>query len=380
MRCGVPLLDKRVAPRCTAAEVIMVVTVNGGAVVSQDLIPVEITGPLDLVDTIKNHRIDTLICGGIGRDTRDTILSQDVDIVDNVACSAEEVISALERGNLAPGFGLAENQGLPPGSSGTTDQDGTSRIQASGPRFSAEEKTATDIETIDCLQCRDRVCLAGQSCLAGIRSGAIDEEIEARQVIETALDIAQERERRLCRVSEVVYFCLEMNYRRIGIAFCIELLEPAQILARVLRRFFDVVPVCCKIGGVSSHEISGASEMAARAQQGLALSCNPHGQAAVLNQRRTEFNLIVGLCIGADALLAHASRAPVSTLFVKDRSLANNPIGALYSDYYLRESASSVTGRNLFGDSGTLARYPRESSLEESGQDPRQNAITKEAT
>jgi uncharacterized metal-binding protein len=28
----------------------------------------------------------------------------------------------------------------------------------------------------------------------------------------------------------------------------------------------------------------------------------------------------------------------VTTLFVKDRSLANNPIAALYSEYYLRES------------------------------------------
>ena len=44
MRCGVPLLGKRVAPRCTAADFIMVVTVTGGVVVSQDLIPVENIG------------------------------------------------------------------------------------------------------------------------------------------------------------------------------------------------------------------------------------------------------------------------------------------------------------------------------------------------
>jgi len=27
----------------------------------------------------------------------------------------------------------------------------------------------------------------------------------------------------------------------------------------------------------------------------------------------------------------------VTTLFVKDKSLVNNPIGAIYSDYYLNE-------------------------------------------
>jgi uncharacterized metal-binding protein len=58
-----------------------------------------------------------------------------------------------------------------------------------------------------------------------------------------------------------------------------------------------------------------------------------------LNRHGTEINAIVGLCIGCDLVFVRHSRAPVTTLFVKDRSLANNPVGALYSNYYLTELA-----------------------------------------
>jgi len=42
----------------------------------------------------------------------------------------------------------------------------------------------------------------------------------------------------------------------------------------------------------------------------------------------------VGLCVGHDMLFTRHSRAPVTTLVVKDRVLAHNPAGALYSGYY----------------------------------------------
>ena len=67
--------------------------------------------------------------------------------------------------------------------------------------------------------------------------------------------------------------------------------------------------------------------------------CNPLAQAEILNQFDSQLNIIVGLCVGVDCVFTEASRAPVTTLFVKDKMLANNPIGAMYSDYYLAEIA-----------------------------------------
>jgi uncharacterized metal-binding protein len=68
---------------------------------------------------------------------------------------------------------------------------------------------------------------------------------------------------------------------------------------------------------------------------GFEAACNPIGQANVLNKENCDINIIVGLCIGHDILFTGNSKAPVTTLAVKDRVLAHNPLGAIYSNYYL---------------------------------------------
>lgn len=50
------------------------------------------------------------------------------------------------------------------------------------------------------------------------------------------------------------------------------------------------------------------------------VACNPQGQAEVLNRISTDLNVVVGLCIGADCTFSQSSEAPVTTLFVKDKS------------------------------------------------------------
>jgi uncharacterized metal-binding protein len=146
---------------------------------------------------------------------------------------------------------------------------------------------------------------------------------ETRAILEAAWDVASESERTLCRLAEVVYFALERRCTRVGVGFCVDLQEPAAILTGVLERFFEVVPVCCRVGGNALPE--GET------------GCDPSALAAVLNAAHTELNVLVGLCVGADCVFNRESKAPATTLFVKDKSLANNPIGAVYSHYYLKD-------------------------------------------
>ncbi|OPY27009.1 MAG: hypothetical protein A4E27_00631 [Methanobacterium sp. PtaU1.Bin242] len=68
--------------------------------------------------------------------------------------------------------------------------------------------------------------------------------------------------------------------------------------------------------------------------------CNPLGQASFLNRENTDLNIIIGLCIGHDLLFTEHSKAPVTTLVVKDRVLAHNPLGAIYSKYYQNKFSS----------------------------------------
>jgi uncharacterized metal-binding protein len=271
---------------------------------------------VELSAALASHDVDKLVCGGISREMRESLAAQDVVVVDNVACSVDEVLVALDSGSLCPGYGFTRP------SAHTESHSGDS-----GP---AAEVDATQ-PTLDCLDCPDRVCLAGRACRFLPPQATTPVPKEYSHLLEAATDIAREEERTLCRLAEVVYFCLEMRCRRVGLAFCVDLLEPSRILAGVLRRFFEVVPVWCKVGGVAEGDAETPT-------------CNPLAQAEILNAARCDVNVVAGLCVGADCVFNQASQAPVTHLFVKDRSLANNPIGAVYSEYYLRESSNPAPG------------------------------------
>jgi uncharacterized metal-binding protein len=62
--------------------------------------------------------------------------------------------------------------------------------------------------------------------------------------------------------------------------------------------------------------------------------CNPVGQALTLNQQGTELNVIMGLCMGHDVLFTKFSKAPVTTLVVKDRAMCHNPVAPLVNRYW----------------------------------------------
>lgn len=58
--------------------------------------------------------------------------------------------------------------------------------------------------------------------------------------------------------------------------------------------------------------------------------CNPVLQAKILNEQKTDFNVMIGLCVGHDSLFLKHVEAPTTVLIVKDRVLVHNPAAALY--------------------------------------------------
>jgi len=319
MRFGIPLLANRVAPRCTFADSVLLVTAKGRRMQDQEVVPLEGTTWIDLAALLTEHRVDTLICGGISPNTRDSIRGKQMSVIDNVAGTVDDVLAALrERGRIQSGFGLGRDDG---GDSGGIDEgDPEPELSASMTRPVVEgEKESSRPQ--DCLECLDRVCLVGEPCPHLTLTTSTGPDQASLKILEAAWDVALEKERTLCRLAELVYFALELGCRRLGVAFCEDLREPAHILVGVLRRFMEVVPVGCRVG--SHPDRSGA--------------CNPSSAAAVLNSRKTDLNVLVGFCVGADSVFSRESNAPVTTIFVKDKSLANNPIGAVYSHYHLED-------------------------------------------
>ncbi|MFC2171422.1 DUF1847 domain-containing protein [Acidobacteriota bacterium] len=339
-------MENRVAPRCTGADSMLVATISRGRILSHQHVPAHLGNTIDLLEFLRNHGIDTLVCGGISRQLREALSLDGVETIDNVAGSVEEIITALSTGDLRSGFGLKPSKSL------KILQKEMSRQDREGHQFKdshqpehAGIRDKLMQKDIDCLKCIDKRCLRGENCCTELLSLTSGEDDVVHRVLEATADISQEVERRLCRLSELVYFCLEMEYEKIGIAFCIDLLEPAEILSSVFRRFFEVIPVCCKIGGSQQEGYGHDVFESITAGSIHSVACNPVGQACVLNSKNTDLNVAVGLCVGADCLFSQASEAPVTTLFVKDRSLANNPIGAVYSEYHLQESLAPSSKR-----------------------------------
>jgi uncharacterized metal-binding protein len=65
--------------------------------------------------------------------------------------------------------------------------------------------------------------------------------------------------------------------------------------------------------------------------------CNPILQASILNREQTDFNILLGLCVGHDALFFKYAKAPCTVLAVKDRVFGHNPLAAIYNiDSYYR--------------------------------------------
>jgi len=329
-------LGERVAPRCSFAQSVLLVVKRRHGARTEGKAALADHGLLDLTKVISEYRVDTLICGGISHAEKEFLTSRHVEIIDNVVGSVDELLEALGDGTLCSGFGLNSSDKRVQG------EKELPRVRPPVQSPASDTGLSPDSGAIDCLACRDRNCLSGKPCDFFRISGGTDRvDRDSEKMLEAALDISCEDERTLCRLSELIYFCLEMHYDRIGVAYCQDLQEPAEILVRVLRRYFTVFPVCCKIGGLAvSDPLDGPPSETGRTHS---IACNPRGQAEALNRLKTDLNVLVGICMGADCVFSGLSQAPVTTLFVKDKSLANNPIGAVYSDYYLNEAIHAST-------------------------------------
>ena len=138
------------------------------------------------------------------------------------------------------------------------------------------------------------------------------------------------------RVVETMEFCHRMGYRKLGLAFCGGLHREANIVAQMLSaQGFEVCSVMCKFGGADKSRL-GLSEDEKICGGGHETMCNPIGQALVLNEEKTDFNILLGLCVGHDSLFLKYSQALCTVLAVKDRLLGHNPLAAVYASetYY----------------------------------------------
>jgi uncharacterized metal-binding protein len=97
-----------------------------------------------------------------------------------------------------------------------------------------------------------------------------------------------------------------------------------------------VVSALCKMGRTPKESIGVRDDQ--KINIGCFESmCNPIAQAFVMNEEKTELNIIMGLCVGHDSLFLKYAEAPCTVLAAKDRLLGHNPLAAVYTiDTYYR--------------------------------------------
>ena len=138
------------------------------------------------------------------------------------------------------------------------------------------------------------------------------------------------------RIMEIVEFAGKMKYKRLGFAFCSGLAREAEVVGRLLAsKGFEVVSSICKVGCRPKEALGVRDEQ--KIQKGsFEPMCNPIAQALILNEAQTEFNVVLGLCVGHDSLFMRYSDAFCTVLVAKDRVTGHNPLAAiqLYKSYY----------------------------------------------
>ena len=180
-----------------------------------------------------------------------------------------------------------------------------------------------------CARCDDKECYTGKDCTYDIE---VEYDEEDLVMMKNAALIEAEHYMKKTRLEEMILFSKKMGYKKLGVAFCIGLEREAEILCRILEKDFVVESACCKICGTEKDEL----ELEKIRPEQKEISCNPLAQAVMMNRANTQMNIIVGLCLGHDMTFTKYSNAPVTTFIVKDRILAHNTAGAIYSKYYLK--------------------------------------------
>ena len=217
---------------------------------------------------------------------------------------------------------------------------------------------------MNCAGCKEKACAKGKDCTGmDIAEEAKAEykdkgDAEVLKSLRVSARIESRYYMQKTRIEEVIQYAQEMGYKKLGVAFCIGLEKEAEMLCSILSQYFEVSSVCCKVCGIDKsyfelerlHKDGAVNDKGKGIVAGAQIEmepeegeveaeamCNPIGQALILNREKTDLNIILGLCIGHDILFTKYAEAPVTTLAVKDRVLAHNPLGALYSGYYFKK-------------------------------------------
>ena len=144
---------------------------------------------------------------------------------------------------------------------------------------------------------------------------ANDEEV--KKLVEASDALKADGKGQYTRIQEVMSFIKHKGYKKVGFAHCAGFKAEADTLVEIFAgNGIELLAVPCFLDGKS---------------------CNSIGQAMILNEAGTEFNIVMGLCMGHDVIFSKFSKAPFTVLGIKDRVAFHNPIAPLYNSSWRKK-------------------------------------------
>lgn len=178
---------------------------------------------------------------------------------------------------------------------------------------------------MNCTECNSKNCLTNNPCEIktssniNVSRSLYSEDIETSNIYQVTSEIPKN----IPRIEEVRLFIEKMKIKRVGVAFCKGLQNEAKEIFEFLNsnnetEFFSVI---CAYEDINKSLANSEAESST-----CKITCNPLGQAGLLNDLNTQINITVGLCVGHDILFSKYSKAPVTNLVVKDRVYKHKPL------------------------------------------------------
>jgi len=102
MKIAIPLFNKRISPRFDCAQGFLLAVAQNGEVIEHEEVSASRWTPLDRVEKLSDLEVDTLICGGIDKDSARRLIYYGVRIYSWVTGMAEDALQSLLKGELEP--------------------------------------------------------------------------------------------------------------------------------------------------------------------------------------------------------------------------------------------------------------------------------------
>lgn len=193
-------------------------------------------------------------------------------------------------------------------------------------------QSCIDCSSLGCSECGKKYpafCLTAKLPDEDLcRSVELMKDSKYTSYLEAAAEVIKIGKGHITRVEETILFAKQLHAHKIGIATCTALIAESRILAKIFRaNGFSVYGVSCKVGAVPRAELGLGPEYCILGPN----TCNPILQAHLLNEARTELNVVMGLCVGHDMIFQKHSEAMCTTLVAKDRVTGHNPVVPIYN-------------------------------------------------